>query len=93
MTFFRLSLLAVLMGGITCAAVAQPSPVPGAKQEAERLNNLPPSHRRQPGISTTPAERRRVWRPIILIGLPTGKWPTDIGWIRIPKWPRARTCL
>jgi rare lipoprotein A len=44
MTLFRLSLLAVLMGGITYASSAAtlPSDVPGAKQEAERLNNLPP---------------------------------------------------
>jgi rare lipoprotein A len=44
MTLFRLSLLAVLMGGITYASSAAPLPsdVPGAEQEAERLNNLPP---------------------------------------------------
>src|SRR3984957_19183334 len=44
MTLFRLSLLAILMGGITYASSAAPLPsdVPGAKQEAERLNNLPP---------------------------------------------------
>jgi rare lipoprotein A len=44
MTLCRLSLVAVLMGGMTYASAAEPLPsdVPGAKQEAERLNNLPP---------------------------------------------------
>jgi rare lipoprotein A len=45
MMFCRLSFVAVLIGGMACAAAAEPSPanVPGAKQEAERLNNLPPA--------------------------------------------------
>jgi rare lipoprotein A len=43
MTVWRLAVLAILMGGMIRAAVAEPLPadVPGAKQEAERLNNLP----------------------------------------------------
>jgi rare lipoprotein A len=44
MTLCRLSLMAVLMGGMTYASAAEPlrADGPGAKQEAERLNNLPP---------------------------------------------------
>lgn len=43
MTVWRLAILAVL-GGMTHALAAEPLPadVRGAKQEAERLNNLPP---------------------------------------------------
>jgi rare lipoprotein A len=44
MALFRLSFLAVLIGGMACAVAAEPlsTDAPGAKQEAERLNNLPP---------------------------------------------------
>jgi rare lipoprotein A len=44
MTIARLAvLLTILMMGVTCAfAEPLPAEVPGAKQEAERLNNLPP---------------------------------------------------
>jgi rare lipoprotein A len=48
MSGWRLTLLAALAGGMACAAAAEPLPAnaPGAIQEAERLNNLPPV---QPG--------------------------------------------
>jgi len=44
MTVWRVAVLAVLLGGISPAFSAEPLPadVPGAKQEAEKLNNLPP---------------------------------------------------
>lgn len=44
MTLCRLSLVAVLIGGMAYASAAEPLQAdgPGAKQEAERLNNLPP---------------------------------------------------
>ncbi len=44
MTVWRVAVLAVLLGGISSAISAEPLPAnePGAKQEAEKLNNLPP---------------------------------------------------
>jgi peptidoglycan lytic transglycosylase len=44
MTVWRVAVLAVLLGGMSPAFSAEPLPadVPGAKQEAEKLNNLPP---------------------------------------------------
>jgi rare lipoprotein A len=43
MTEWRLAVFAVLMGGMTYAAAAEPLPAdtPGAQQEAEKLNSLP----------------------------------------------------
>jgi rare lipoprotein A len=44
MTVWRLAVLAILMGGVGGAVAAEPLPVdaPGAKQEAEKLDKLPP---------------------------------------------------
>jgi rare lipoprotein A len=44
MKTWRIAVLAVLIGGITPAFSVEPLPadVPGAKQEAEKLNSLPP---------------------------------------------------
>jgi rare lipoprotein A len=44
MTVWRLAVLAILMGGVSGAVAAEPLPVdaPGAKQEAEKLDKLPP---------------------------------------------------
>jgi rare lipoprotein A len=52
MTDWRLAVLAILMGGVSCAVAAEPLPVdaPGAKQEAEKLDKLPP-------LSPAPAGR------------------------------------
>ena len=60
MTVWRVAVLAVLLGGMSPAFAAEPLPAdePGAKQEAEKLNNLPPVAP-PPATSTSPAARRK----------------------------------
>ncbi len=64
MTVWRVAVLAVLLGGMSPAFSAEPLPAdaPGAKQEAEKLNNLPAGGTvRQPHRPVRPqGERTRI---------------------------------